>query len=150
MLRNLGTLTLVLTVVQVFTAGCDNAPWAQDSAAGAALPGLTRAKATSNHYVEVTFASPASDAAEVASNYTIIDPDGKRLPVHTAALSADARQVILTTDPQKQILYTLTVPTKPDPVVLVDLVPAMGIGSLGFVGSSDREPFLQSAISLDN
>ncbi|UCE58490.1 MAG: hypothetical protein JSU63_13730 [Phycisphaerales bacterium] len=150
MLRNVGILLLELAIVQIFVAGCNYEPWGQESPATAALPRLEAVKAISNHYVEVTFAGNAGDAAEVASSYTITDPEGEPLAVHAAELSADARQVTLTTDAQQQVLYTLTVPTERASEAPVYLVPAIDLGSLGFFGSSDREPFLQGAISLNN
>ncbi len=147
MARNFGTMSLLLVVVQFFMVGCGNDP---DSALQEAmLPSVTAARALSSHYVEVTFADPTDDVAEAASNYVITAPDGSQLRVLSARLGADGLQVVLTTDEQQKVRYALAVPGAAS---LIDPASSLSgeVGSLGFMGSSDREPLLESAISLDN
>lgn len=152
MMKRAQSFQLVLGVaISVVLVGCGGESGViVDGTVGDALPMLVGAKALSNHYVEATFTQPAGEAAEDPANYAILDPDGNQLPVQTARLSPDQRQVLLTTEPQKQIPYSLIVATDISRALLSGLVLRMDIGSLGFVGSSDREPFLESAISLSD
>jgi hypothetical protein len=138
-------LAVVAIVFLFIPSGCD-VNLQPDAQAPQPLPAFVSARARSNHYVDVQLAKPAGPAGKVASNYTILSPDGSTLSVNDAELSEDGRQVILTTDAQGKVQYQL-VSTLLAGNTSSALVP---VGSIGFFGSSTREPFIESAVSLSS
>ncbi|MGD8863518.1 MAG: hypothetical protein PVI30_26125, partial [Myxococcales bacterium] len=108
-----------------------------ESGVAARTAALT-ATAPSSHYVVVTFDAPLGATATLPDSYLIRDPGGALLEITGASLSADGTQVTLATATQQPTEYELF------------LAGDLGIGSAGFVGSSRREPFLESAIALSD
>jgi hypothetical protein len=90
--------------------------------------------APSDHFVEATFNGPVGSAFGDPTKFTITGPGGQVLAVQGATVAAN--QVILVTGQQQpDIQYTLNASAD------------LGIGSMGFVGSSTLEPYVQSAVS---
>lgn len=101
-------------------------------------PQLLTASAPSMHYVNLSFSAPVGSAGSEASSYVIRDKSGALLPVTGAAVSGGGTQVTLTTAAQQPTEYELL------------LAMNLGIGSAGFTGSIEGEPFLESALSLSD
>jgi cysteine-rich repeat protein len=96
------------------------------------------AEAPSSHYVVVTLAEPIGAAAELPSSYLIRDSSGGTLEITAASVSDSGTQITLATATQQPTEYALF------------LANNLGIGSAGFVGSSEREPFVESALALSD
>ncbi|MGD2109547.1 MAG: hypothetical protein PVI86_09165, partial [Phycisphaerae bacterium] len=102
--------------------------------------------ALSRHFVEITFRSAPPDIALVPERYSITDTDGTGLVVHHAVRKPEANCVLLTTDVQEDVDYTLVFDSSgafghqigPDPV------------TIAFRGSLISEPALVAALALDN
>ena len=140
---------VVLTVVALFAStGCD-VSLTQDPQAAQPLPAFVSAAARSNHYVDLRLATNAGPAGKVPFNYTVVAPDGSSLTVLEAEMSEDGRRVLLTTDTQSEVEYQIAPTESLDGVAAVGTT-AVPIGSIGFLGSSTREPFVESAVSLTN
>ena len=128
----------------------------EDAPAGAPLSTILRAEALSQHYVQLVFREPVDgDSAEDALTYKITAPDSTSLRIDSARVLGDGTRVILTTDPQKDVDYRVTRQSHApqgngdnDPAGLNSANDPMG--SAGFRGSTNPEPFLGSAISLDS
>lgn len=106
--------------------------------------------AMSRHYVEVTFDSAVGPEAADVSRYAITGPAGE-LPIVSARVSDSGTSVILTTAEQSEVEYQLAVATdkltdKSSRKALMTF-PVLG---LIFKGSSGSEPYLASAIALDD
>jgi len=114
-------------------------------AGGAALPRVVHAEAPSAHYVDVTFAAAAGTTAERPENYRITAPDGARLSVHEAHLSADRTVATLVTDTQHAVEYTLAVVSAAAGAAAV-ATPQ----EVAFMGSNIAEGRLKSASAVDN
>ncbi len=141
-------LLLAVVALHALTAGCDNDfGILGDRPAGAALPVLTRAKALSNHYVEVIFSGPASDVAELPSTYVITGPDERQLQVVDARLDEGRTKAVLTTAQQEEVEYLVDVQSGATREATESTA---GSSAVTFMGSDTREPFLESAISLSN
>ncbi len=133
-------------------AACN--PDAQQTAvddASQALPPLKAAQSLSRHYVEVVFAGEVDAAAEDASRYRITGPNNASLEVRAASRTADPDRVILTTAQQEELLYELQVVGSGDAAV-APVISAVSLapGSILFKGSSAPEPYIASALALDN
>jgi cysteine-rich repeat protein len=96
------------------------------------------ASAPSSHYVVVTLGAPIGPAASLPSSYLIRDGSGGLLEITDAYVSPSGTEVTLATATQQPTEYQLF------------LTGDLGIGSAGFVGSSEREPFLESALALSD
>lgn len=128
----------------------------EDAPAGAPLSTILRAEALSQHYVQLVFREPVDgDSAEDALTYKITAPDSTSLRIDSARVIGDGTRVILTTDPQKDVDYRVTRQSHApqgngdnDPAGLNSANDPMG--SAGFRGSTNPEPFLGTAISLDS
>jgi cysteine-rich repeat protein len=96
------------------------------------------AQASSSHYVVVTLGSPLGASASLPSSYVIRDGGGAQLEITDAFVSDSGTQVTLATATQQPTEYQLF------------LANNLGIGSAGFVGSSEREPFLESAEAISD
>jgi len=103
-----------------------------------AAPQLLSAQAPSTHYVNLSFSAPVGSAGSEASSYVIRDKSGALLPVTAAAVGGDGTLVTLTTAAQQATEYELL------------LAMNLGIGSAGFTGSLEGEPFLESALALSD
>ena len=99
-------------------------------------PQLLSAQAPSTHYVNLTFSAPVGSAGSETSSYVIRDGSGALLPVTAADVGGGGTLVTLTTAAQQATDYQL--------LLAMDL----GIGSAGFTGSIEGEPYLDSAIAL--
>ncbi len=133
-------------------ASCN--PEAQQSTvdeASQALPALKAAQSLSRHYVEVVFAGAVGAEAEDAGRYQITGPNDGALPVKAARRAADDGRVILTTGEQSEVLYTLKVAGSGGAAV-APVISAVSLapGSILFKGSSSSEPYIASALALDN
>lgn len=126
--RLVGLLALPWVLV-LFACGSAGDPGSD--AGGLALT----AQAPSEHYVVVTANEPFESTAESPQAWVIRDPNGGLLAVTGAVVDEDRLAVILTTAKQQPVNYEIS------------LANDLGIGSAGFVGSSEREPFLEAAIS---
>jgi hypothetical protein len=114
-------------------AGCGNE-------AGGSLPEVTEVRSLSKHYLLVSFAEPAGAMADQPASYVIRGPSGQPLEIYDVDLNEARTQAMLSTSSQDPVNYNLE-------SVLAGQLP---IGALGFLGSSTREPHLESAISLNN
>ena len=118
--------------------GCGNLG---DDPAGAPLPSTVGARAISQHYVEVAFASPAQALAGNVGSYGISDPSGTPLRINSAMLRADGNSVLLVTDAQRNVLYELAIGRAGS---------ATADQTLSFTGSLLPEPIIEDAVALDN
>ena len=145
MYRNTALALFCLAVLGLALRGCGKAPL---PLAGRGLPDLAEAKALSNHYVEVTFtAAPGEQAADPGA-YSIIAVDGAVLPVTAARISDEAAKVILTTGPQEEVEYRLSISDAGEIARSESAsIPTRGVTPI-FTGSLVGEPYLSSAISL--
>jgi hypothetical protein len=167
------TLVGVLLLATVFLAGCqggsetasDETP---DAAASTqeAMPHLTDARASSNHYVTVTFSAPAGALAEAAAHYVITSPDGTPLPVLAVTMQADRSGATLSTGAQQPVEYQLTMQVADTPPATATTTAAGPSGAAAsttttnaagtstsgntvvFTGSTEPEPFLATAMAL--
>lgn len=89
----------------------------------------------SGHYLDLQFQDAPSGPYLETGNYQILSADGTQLTVLAARASDDGTTVLLETDMQQTGAYKLA-------------SKSLGIGSVGFTGSSTKEPFLESVISL--
>lgn len=110
-------------------------------------PGVVAVKALSNHYVEVQFADEVPLALVDADVFTInaVD-DGATLRVRAAELRENRRLVLLTTDSQRAVNYTLNVTTPGSPNGVV----SSSSSSPTFEGSLSGEMALGYAVALNN
>lgn len=137
-------LQLSAAIVVVFTIrGCGTA---FPPIPGSGLPNLVTAKALSNHYVEVTYSEMPGEEGEDPGAYLITESDGTVLPVEAAIVSKEATKIILTTGPQKEVEYQLSVNDRAGAGRAKD--EGGGSNMVTFAGSAVSEPFLARAISL--
>ena len=132
----------LLTVGLCFLGSCGNQP-----ANSKSYPKIKTARSLSEHYVLVEFEEPAGEVAADPSKYLIVDPELQQLAVETATLSADGLEATLTTVAQSDVGYQIAMGSADE---LLSVGRALPIGTLGFYGSSQREPFLESAVSLSS
>jgi hypothetical protein len=133
-MRTRSVLSLVVLGMALSWFGCTSS--SDDDAPSPSK--VIAADALSQHYVRVTLAEPLGSAAGDTGTWLIRDQNGAVLPITNALVSSSGREVTLTTARQQPTQYELT------------LAMNLGIGAAGFVGSSVREPFLESALPLDD
>lgn len=127
----------------IVLAGCNTQLWPQDGdptgSAGQPLPATSKVEALSGHYILITLveAAPTGTVPDPA-DYVIVAPDSSKLAVHTARLSDDRWQVILTTDMQEDVEYELSFAAG-----------TTADQAMRFGGTTDPEPGLLSATSHD-
>lgn len=107
---------------------------------------LVEATATSATSVLVTFDQPVDANAGDLTNYEITGPGGSRLDVLAAYVLVDAKRVVLATEPQQLVQYTLVVRDVGAAGVTSSSLQTQG----GFGGSGETAPIVASAIALDN
>ncbi|MHC4065423.1 MAG: Ig-like domain-containing domain, partial [Planctomycetota bacterium] len=136
---------LLWLVPATVTAGCGGSNVSVPG--GATVPEIVAARSLSAHYAAVEFEGSVSGTmAEEPNSYRIMDPSGNRLAVLDVQVEEDGMGAILVTEEQEQVEYE------------VGFVGATGDGSgqpipdglVLFIGTSMREPFLESAVSLSN
>jgi hypothetical protein len=140
MMRFSSRFSVLVCAVALINGGCNSG--LEDPSAFSELPPLRSASARSNHYVDLLFSLPVGQEAGEASNYVIVGTDGSELAIVSAEVTEDGRGAILTTGTQRSIKYDVGARAS---LTGDSRTP---IGSIGFIGSSDREPFVESAISL--
>jgi hypothetical protein len=117
-------------------------------------PAFVVVEASSNHYVTVNFSKPATKSIEVPGTFAISDMNGNSLAITDSSLSDDGLQVILTTDAQEPQLYELIQSDNLSASLSISnffISKAMAAQSSGtFIGSTQPEPVLLTAISLSN
>ncbi len=113
----------------------------------AVYPSLKSARALSTHYVLVEYNEPASAVAEDPANYMIVGPEKEQLAVSAVTLSADRTEATLATAEQAELQYQIAMGSTEEFLSLGRTLP---VGTLGFFGTSQREPFLESAVSLSS
>ncbi len=116
------------------------------SGSKATYPAVKSARSISSHYVLVEFTEPANQMADDPANYAIFGPENEQLAVSAVQVSADRTEATLTTAEQADVQYQLTMGSAEDLLASRTLP----VGLLGFFGSSQREPFLESAVSLSS
>jgi len=134
-----------LVAVTLVARGCSNA---LVPTTGRELPALVGAKALSNHYVEVTFSDAPGEEAVQPGTYFITGAGGTILPVEAAKISDDIANVILTTGPQEEVEYQLSISDAGGNAPTQAASSAARTATATFVGSGIGEPYLSSAISL--
>lgn len=114
-------------------------------------PRVVSAISTSNTTVRVTFNESVADGADDASNYSIVQlnqqPEAGVLLVSAAAPSVDGTSVTLTTFPQNELTYLLTVTNIKDvdgnplapPDILVNPTQAVFAGTPPLQGGVDQD-----------
>lgn len=133
------------TIGAVLISGCGTtAPTDQTAERGA--PKLISARALSEHYVELLFDQAVAEGLITPDTFSIVsEEDSAPLPVRSADMGTENTTVILTTDPQRETSYRLTV--KGDAF-------AAGSGgviaAVSFPGSSSPEMKLGYATALSN
>lgn len=132
-----GRLTLFILGASIVAGCASDDRGSQPSGVTAKAQALT-AEAPSTHYVVVTFDQPVGQAAAVPSNYLIRDASGGLLEISGASVDTTGTMVTLATATQQPTDYELF------------LANDLGIGSAGFTGSSQDEPFLESALALSD
>jgi hypothetical protein len=131
----------LLTLGLCFLSSCGNQP------GSGSYPKIKTARSISEHFVLVQFEEPAGEVAASAANYLILDPANDPLAVTAADLSGDGMEATLTTATQQEVEYRVAMGST-EGVSATRVLPP--VGSLGFFGSSTREPFLESAVSLSS
>lgn len=121
----------------VFT-GCGNRPGGDPAST------IESARSLSAHYVLLELSEPAGEMLASPENYEITDLQGQTLEVEAAHVSENGTEIMLVTGEQQDVQYNLGL------IGDADSRPAGGIGTLGFLGTSVREPFLESAVSLSS
>ena len=133
---------MILASAMTMVAGCGTEP----TTVGKAVA-LKRATAPSTHYVLVEFVEPVGEFADATSSYRITGPTNESLNVLSVAVNEERTEAMLATDEQQQALaYELSVGT----IAEESTTFSVPVGTIGFVGSSTREPFLESAVSLSS
>ncbi len=127
-------------------AGCGSVEQVIDDSTS--IPALAGASALSKHYVEVVFASDVGGQAETPGLYEITAPDGSALQVRAAQKLQSPGHVMLTTSAQSEVEYTLRVAGSS--AVITAASATLPAGAVLFKGSSAPEPYVSSAIALDN
>nr|MBP7937734.1 hypothetical protein [Phycisphaerae bacterium] len=108
------------------------------------------AQALSQHYVEVVFDQAVGTEAEDPSLYAITGANGSPLAVtEVRRLGDDATRVLLVTDKQQEGQYQLTV-QRADLAAKIIRQQAPPGNTVLFAGSTTIEPFVSSAIALNN
>lgn len=133
---------LGLMALACFLTTCGNQPQGKVS-----YPNIKSARAITTHYVLIEFDNPANALADDAANYLIVDPQKAQLPVSAVSLSVDRTEALVATAEQAEVQYQVAVGDADEFHSLGRILP---IGALGFLGTSVREPFLESAISLSS
>lgn len=134
---NFAQWSIMLVMLLVLVIGCSgDSPSTDTQTVQTSTPNLLGATALSNHYVEVMFSEPVDEEGAVAENYHITGPDGTPLSVEAVTLHPDRTRVTLTTGSQQPVMYKLSTTS--------------GTNTVAFSGSNEPEPFLASAISLNN
>lgn len=133
-----GPLEILCVALGVLSACGDSERSGHAPDDASALKQTLTAEAPSSHYVVVTLGMPLGAAGSLPSSYLIRDRSGALLEVTDAFVGASGTQVTLATATQQPTEYQLF------------LANDLGIGSAGFVGSSEREPFLESALALSD
>ncbi|HRY68183.1 MAG TPA: hypothetical protein P5304_09255 [Phycisphaerae bacterium] len=107
------------------------------------------AQALSQHYVEVVFDQAVGTEVEDPSLYAIRGPGGISLAVtEVLRRQSDTTRVLLVTDAQAEVQYELTVNTG-EPIAKWIRAAASQLPTILFQGSSANEPYVSSAIALD-
>ena len=114
--------------------------------AGPTYPTVASARSLSAHYVIVEFDEPANALAEDPRSYRIIGPGNTELAIDSVKLGDTRTDAVLTTAEQADVEYQLLL----GDVQAAMLGRAVPVGMIGFMGSSSREPFLESAVSLSS
>lgn len=160
--RKVRTNAWLLAAVFAMAAACEGGttqeppPGADPGGADEVATGaLQRAVALSNHYVEALFDGTVPAAAARPESWLITGPGDQTLAVTGARVDKTGRRVILTTDGQRPVLYTLELLPSIAPVAApegygVAQGAAVTGNSTTFDGSTQPEPSLVSAISLSN
>jgi hypothetical protein len=129
--------------VLVLAGGCEPT----SSTANKEIPNPITARSISSHYTMVEFdGSVVGTAAAEPESYVIVGPGDESLAVLALDVSDDGTEVMLTTEEQDEVPYDLTVAG----LSLDEALRGLAAGSIGFVGTSMREPFLESAVSLSS
>ncbi|MHC5108841.1 MAG: hypothetical protein ACYTHJ_03065 [Planctomycetota bacterium] len=135
-------LVLALAAAMALNGGCENA-----STPSKEIPSPIGARSISSHYAIVDFAEPVfGTAAADSESYVIVGSDNQSLEVMALDISDDGTQVTLATEEQDDVSYELTIAG----VSLGENLVGLPTGSVGFLGTSMREPFLESAVSLSS
>jgi hypothetical protein len=100
---------------------------------------LAEFSALSNHYFVTSFNQPATGQLLTPEAYTLLGPDGSRLPVLEVFAGDDPRSVILATAAQQPVDCTLQA-----------RISNALVGEGEAVGSINPEPWLQTAIALSS
>ncbi|MCH7993330.1 MAG: hypothetical protein IIB57_02690, partial [Planctomycetes bacterium] len=115
---------------------------------GTAAPRIIAARSLSSHYAMVEFESSIfGTVAEIPGSYKIQDSSGNRLAVLDVEVNGDGSEAILTTEEQRSVEYGIILGGDSTPLDAAFEIP---VGAIGFVGTSTREPFLESAVSLSH
>ncbi len=123
-------------------SSCGNQP-----AASSGSPKIRNVRSLSEHYVLVQFEEPVGEVAANPASYLIMDPDAQPLPVNNAILSPDNMEATLATAQQQDVEYRVEIG---DSGAILSAGHVVPIGAQGFQGTTQREPFLESAVSLSS
>ncbi len=138
--RSLAPLWLAILGLAVLVGACGQP---QPPVSPLAIVEATATTATS---VLVTFDKAVDANASDVASYEIVGPGGSRLNVLAAYVLAGDKQVVLATEPQQLVQYTLVVRN-----VGAAGVTAAGVEVQGaFGGSGESAPIVASAIALTN
>jgi len=110
------------------------------------LANVKGARSLSAHYVLVEFDGRVDQRAADATKYQITDPRGAQLPVTDAVVAETGTEAVLTTAEQLDVQYQLQLAD----AGTISVGRPLPTGLVGFLGSSQREPFLESAVSLSS
>lgn len=136
-------LGVVLALAGLMLVGsCGNLPGSQNG-----NPQIKSARSLSEHYVLVQFEDPAPSSMADPSRYLIVDSDFTKLDISSATLSEDGKEAMLATAAQDEVEYRVAIGDTTSIEIANRVLPT---GALGFQGTTQREPFLESAVSLSN
>src|SRR5512139_2801890 len=148
----------LFAVLQLAIFGCGGSGGGSGGTAAestSGMPRLVSAAAPSMHYVDVRFAEALPAEGIDPGRYQITAPNGSSLPVSEAFLGDSPTQVILTTEAQQPVLYTLTVldpaSTTAAPAAATRYAAGQTISFAGAAAATQgSEPILETAVALNN
>lgn len=151
-------IAIVLFLTAIFTlTGCGSGGSGSSESTNEKIT-LSSAKATSNHYLEVTLDKAVTQDELNELSFSIIASNGESLAIKQLTLSDSGTALIIETDSQASTQYTLYY-GKAGTSNTVDI--STGIVSvpasidttydyIAFQGSVDSEPYIQTVIALNN
>lgn len=159
MKKRIGITLLIMSAFALLLSGCGSGengdqpqPGTQSQQKTGAVVG---AKALSAHYVEVSFDGGVDQSKLDKLRFIITAATGDELAIQKSTLSDNGTTLLLQTDTQQPVKYTLTATTSSPANKALRKVSTRAaatdtVVTLDFNGSSIVEPYINSVIALNN